>query len=836
MAGACAGVRVLELSVGHAGALAGMVFADYDADVIRVETAPAGPDWDESTYLLLNRGKRSVALDLATPAGRAEALRIAASVDVVIEMLDPGQAEAAGLSYEAVSKLNPGVIYCGISGFGRVGPLAKLRRTTALAMAKAGQLRDQRGWEFGERPIFRAGRDGTFFAAMLTIQGVLAALRARDLTGQGQHIETNLLQAIVCRQNPTVRWLLRDGEALPSEAAGAGGTEVQSEKHVLPHHMDPRVTNLTGARMQCKDGKWVVHSHTEPHFFPAWIKAIGFDWIWQDERYKGAPLKFPTPEDKAELLRLVQARFKEKTAAEWMEAYVANGDVCGNVVQTTQEALSHPQVVQSGLVVEVEDPKVGKIVELGPLAKISGAPGHVRGSAHRPGEDTQAVAREALEPAPAPKPGAVRLARPLEGVTIVEAAYYYATPFATALLAELGARVIKIEPMKADPYRALGRAGSGDPVQNLGQNNMVRAMSGKESIALNLKDPRGQEILHKLVKKADVFIHNFRMTVPATLGMDEKTLRAINPKLVYQYGASYGSTGPFNRLPAIDPVITAFTGTTAYQAGEGNDPLTETGADPVAAAGCAAAMMLGIFAQHRTGQGQYVESAMIVSNLLHNYEDALAYEGKPRRTPLDKRQFGRGATYRLYETAPVADPSALPPYANPNPRWVFLAAESDADFAAFCKVANCENLLSDPRFATKAARRENDAALTALLESAFLGRTAKAWETGMVAAGVGCVTADEMSHFAFAYRDPQALALHYMSATEHPAFGKYFRYSPMLQFSATPAKGGAYCEFGEHTRALLAELGYGEAAMADLAEAGVVAWEAEKNQPVKVWG
>ena len=139
----------------------------------------------------------------------------------------------------------------------------------------------------------------------------------------------------------------------------------------------------------------------------------------------------------------------------------------------------------------------------------------------------------------------------------------------------------------------LGRGG-GDPVAALGHNNMVRAMQGKESIALNLKDERAQEIVRRLVADADLFVHSFRGNVPETLGIDEPTLRAVNPRLAYHYAASYGSTGPYARQPAIDPVIAAFAGQTAYQTGEGNPPLRESGADPVAAAGHAAAMMLGL--------------------------------------------------------------------------------------------------------------------------------------------------------------------------------------------------------------------------------------------------
>ena len=193
------------------------------------------------------------------------------------------------------------------------------------------------------------------------------------------------------------------------------------------------------------------------------------------------------------------------------------------------------------------------------VAKIPTAPAHVRGPAPLPGQHSGKLGATRPRPSVAASPSRTGLAcGPLAGITIVEAAYYYATPFATALLADLGARVIKIEPVKGDPYRALaGGAVGSDPVLNLGHNNMVRAMQGKDSIALNLKDPRGRHIVRQLVGKADVFVHSFRPGVPESLGIDEDTLRAIKPDIVYQYGASYGSTGPYSRQPAIDPVIAA---------------------------------------------------------------------------------------------------------------------------------------------------------------------------------------------------------------------------------------------------------------------------------------
>ena len=838
MQGACEGLRILDLTHGMAGPLATMILADFGAEVVRVESPERVSDWDEAAYLLLQRGKKSVPLDLHTDQGRSDAADLAAGMDVVIESLGAGVADRAGIGYGTLSATNPRLVYCSISSFGRSGPLAGIKADDGLVMAKAGILRDQPGWFGGDRPVYRAPRDGSYFAAMLAVQGILAAVRARDLTGKGQLVETSMLQALCCRQNPKVRWLLREGESLPVESGSHAAAK--EDEHSLAHHRDPREINLIGMRVQCKDGRWMVHSHTEPHFFPAWIKVLGFDWIWEDERFKGAPHQFPDEDAKVELVRLVTARMQEKSSTEWMQAYLANGNVCGDVIQTTQEALRHPQMVETGNVLTVDDPRVGEILQVGPLAKIPGAPATVRGPAPLPGLDNlESVLSERGESAASFPDPVRRLSGPLEGVTIIECAYYYATPFATALLADLGARVIKIEPLKGDPYRLLGgdpynlSGGGTDPVLNLGHNNMVRAMQGKESIALNLKDERGQKILHGLVASADVFVHSFRPGVPESLGIDYDTLRKINPTLVYQYGASYGSTGPYSRQPAIDPIIAAFAGTTVHQAGEGNPPLTETGADPVAAAGHAAAMVLGLFARHRTGKGQHVESSMIVSNIYLNCDDALSYEGKLPRTSVDNQQFGTAPARRLYETAGPSAHDVSESYENPDSRWVFLSAEGDEEFFTFCKVADRLDLTEDERFSTARARDQNRVALSEILQDVFKSRSAREWEAVLLSAGVACVTADAMSHFAFLYRDPQAVSNGLMVETEHPTFGgRYWRHAPMLRFSETPAAVRPHCELGEHTRALLEELGYDQSEAAELRQADVVAWPTPNNETV----
>jgi len=764
-----------------------MVLADFGADVVRVERAGAAR---RPVDLLLHRGKRSAALE------PADVERLVPRYDVVVE--------DHGLDLGRLRALNPSLVTCSISGFGTTGPFAGVPARDSLVMAKAGILRDQPGWEQdGKRPIYRSCPDGTYFAGMLALQGVVAALRARDLTGRGQHVDTDMLLAITCRQNPQVRWLLREGEELPLDKASS--TEVVPDLiNPLAHHRDPREVTLTGMMVECADGRWIMHSLSEPHFFPAWIDAVGFGWIWDDERFNGAPWRFPDDDAKVELVTRLQARMKEKTSAEWIDLYLANGNVCADVVQTTQQALHHPQLEATGNLVELDDPRVGPVRQIGPLAKITTAPARVRGPAPEPGQHTDEVRGEALESGYVAVAEGRALRGPLDGITVVEAGYYYATPFATALLAELGARVIKVEPIAGDPYRLLGRGG-GDPVAALGHNNMVRAMQGKESIALNLKDPRGREAVHRLVAGADLFVHSFRGKVPEALGIDEATLRAINPSIVYQYAASYGSTGTHARQPAIDPVIAAFAGQTAYQTGEGNPPLRESGADPVAAAGHAAAMVLGLLARHRTGDGQSVESSMIVSNVYLNYEDALAYDGKPPRPPVDPRQLGTGATHRLYECAPCTESAAVIPHGNPDPRWIMLVADGDEAKARLAAAIGTDDL-SAPS-----------------LETVFRSRPAHDWEALLLSAGVGCVVADAASHFAFLYEDAQAVATSMMIEVAHPSLGgAYWRYAPVLRFSETRSVPTTFCDLGEHSRALLEEHGYDDDAIAVLGADGVV--------------
>src|ERR1700737_2997816 len=170
------GIRILDFTQGMAGSLATMIFADYGAEVIRIEPSAGDPWWSHPAYLLWQRGKQSIDLDLATDDGLRNARALIGSADVLVESYRPGEMSAMGLGYDATTEINPALVYVSISAFGQEGPYNHLRPYDAIVNAKSGRMRDQVGWQH-LRPTFRAVNDTSYHTAMFTVQATVAALR-----------------------------------------------------------------------------------------------------------------------------------------------------------------------------------------------------------------------------------------------------------------------------------------------------------------------------------------------------------------------------------------------------------------------------------------------------------------------------------------------------------------------------------------------------------------------------------------------------------------------------------------------------------------------------------
>ncbi len=795
MSGPCDGLRVVDLTQSHPGALATMVLADAGAEVFKIEPPGGDPTRRHAAWPMWHRGKKSVVLDLKSEAGRSDAWSLASRSDMVFESFRPGVAERLGVGYQELAAENPGLVYCSISGFGERGPYAGLKGYRGVVDAVGGRMDAFHHLTEPHRPRYPALAVSSFASAMNAVQGAMAALVVRERCGRGQKVDVSLLQSLGCYDlMGSLAWqMVERGETQPPGRYGGS----------VPAYMTARA----------KDGRWLQFGNLTRELLRNFLRQLGLEQLLEEERFENVPV-FRSPEDREVMHRMCLERVLERTRDEWMEIFLAN-DVAAEPFMTTEEGLSHPQALHQGDVIELLDPRVGRTRQVGPIGQLAGTPVGPRGPAPDVDQNTDEFASVIEGPRGRPGGGSGPApAHPLSGVTVLEFAGYIAAPFATALLADMGARVIKVEPVAGDGYRAMGYP------------KVAKTLQGKESIALDLKEPRAQEVIQKLAKHADVFLHHYRPGVPRRLGIDYETISSINPRIVYVYAGAYGSTGPYSSRAGFHPIAGAITGGPMLQAGSLLPPpeqamtpdeiyevssmlgrANESNPDPSAALACGTATMLALYSREKTGKGQYVETTMLCGNLYANGDDCLSYEGKPKRAAMDRDMNGLQATYRLYECAEG---------------WVFLACPGPKEWEVFARAAGLDGLLSDERFSTSESRAANDGEMAALLEREFRRRPAREWQDLLTPLDVACVEVFDGENGKFAATTPWVRDAGMMEEVVFPRLGSYYRHSPFFNFSLTPGTVGPIVELGEQTRDVMRDLGWDESEIEELAQSGVV--------------
>ncbi|MSP98655.1 MAG: hypothetical protein EXR29_15850, partial [Betaproteobacteria bacterium] len=609
----------------------------------------------------------------------------------------------------------------------------------------------------------------SYGAAGLALQGVAAALYARSRTGSGRQVETSLLDGISAG---TMRLAFaRDGDKVVTGKSDASA-------------LIRRGIDLCFLTPECKDGRYIQMCARTDHHFRNWFLAMGLSHLLVEERFAKAPMGFKSEKDVVELEELARERMRTKTAEEWIELFTGEIDVGGDPFLRPEEFLRHPQMLLNDRVVEVEDRTYGKVVQLGPLVLMSETPAEIGKSTPGLGEhqrQLQALLDRRSAPAvfcPAspkqssPDPAAPRKP-PLDGVTILELAYFLAGPLGATLLAEMGARVIKVEPIDGDPFRRLGL-------------EFAHLVHGKESLPVDLKRKEGQEILRRIVGTSDALLHSFRPGAPERLGVDYASVSRINPRLVYLYAASYGSKGPQKHRPAFHSTPHALNGGGILQGGRGNPPIDDSYPDPCSGIGAGMALALGLLARERTGRGQYLETTMLTSSGYVHSERLTRWQGMPALPMLDGQQTGLHALSRLYPTMDG---------------WLILSVVKDREWAALAGALGKEIWLVDARYMDRDLRWVNDEQLARELGEMFASKASQAWEDVLVARGVPAVAVTN-SFEEFMVESQLA------TSEEHPTFGTYWRLKPRTRFSSMPNRVGLPCAIGEHTYRLLDEFGY----------------------------
>jgi crotonobetainyl-CoA:carnitine CoA-transferase CaiB-like acyl-CoA transferase len=389
----------------------------------------------------------------------------------------------------------------------------------------------------------------------------------------------------------------------------------------------------------------------------------------------------------------------------------------------------------------------------------------------------------------------------LEGVRLIDFGQYLAGPFGPMVVGDLGADVIKVEPVAGDGMRMAGGPFFG-------------CQRGKRSIAIDLKKPRGVELAMLLVERADIVHHNMTAGVAKRLGIGYEDCKRVKPEIVYCNTWAYGLEGPLAHFGGLDPLYQASAGL-EYEQGpvrEGNAPnylrfgMTDTANAMLSVVGCLAAL----YHQRVSGEGQELWTSLLDGGSMFA-SDAMLVDGEAVPRPrLDKGQNGTDALYRLYET---------------QEGWIQIAAIEDAHWEALCGMLGVADLATDPRFATRAARRENRKQLESLLEPRFATRTSLVWTRLLDAVGVPNELAFDSKGGERVLFDGDNERLGLVAEYDHSLFGRMRQFGTLIDFSETPGLiHGPPPLVGEHTVEILEWLGIGEADRDDLKSSGVVYW------------
>ena len=393
------------------------------------------------------------------------------------------------------------------------------------------------------------------------------------------------------------------------------------------------------------------------------------------------------------------------------------------------------------------------------------------------------------------------MAGPLDGIRIVDFTTMIAGPYATMILADQGADVIKIEaPIRSDHVR---RAGDGQRHFSAAFLNNNR---NKRSLSVDVKAEAGRELMLKLTQDADVFVQNFRPGVMARLGIDEPQLRTVNPGLIYVSMSGWGESGPYAHKPVYDPIIQALSGLASVQAGsdQARPRLIRTILpDKLTGITAAQAVTAALVARGRTGQGQHVRLSMldaVVAFMWSSDMGGQTFVGK-------EVSSARAATFidLIYET---------------KSDYISVSVMSDEHWRGLCEAVGHPEWLEDDRFKTAAGRDRYANERLELTQEALLEKNADEWLEILDSAGVPCAPVlkrHEMIHH------PQVEASGIVVETEHPHVGRLRQARNAARFDATPTEirlGAPH--HGEHTRAIMSELGFSNAEIDGLIADGVI--------------
>jgi crotonobetainyl-CoA:carnitine CoA-transferase CaiB-like acyl-CoA transferase len=617
------GMRVLDLSSGTAGAIAGMLLGDLGACVLRAN--PAGGRHEEAAgEVVWDRNKTCTEVDWSNPSHLVRLGAFLLDSDVCVTSDDVTR-RALGLDDATMQERHPRLVHLSLPSWPplSMGPHGGADLDALLA-AVTGLAARQSSFDGG--PVDFVYPHIQYVQGLWGAAAALAALTEREHSGVGQRVEADGVHGALL--TGTAIMAIDPSEPPKDTNVGASGPSPIYSKY------------------RCADGRWLFFAALMPKFQDAGFAVLGVSDILSDERIAetsatgSATTRMRTrlyaAENRDWLRQRIADAFAKRSRDEWLEL-LREGDCPAAPIGDRDDWLDHPQMTALRQRKSVDDPLVGAVVMPGSPVELLHAP------------LLEPRARQFVPLSEIPSPGQPTTqgvlqsgtargvnAGPLAGVRVIDLGTVLAGPLAGMLLASLGAEVIKVEPPSGDAFRMTG----------------WHYNRGHRSVAVDLADPVGKECFRALAATSDVVLDNYRPGVLERLGIEYESLRAVRPDVVSVSISAFGNAGPLSNRPGFDPLLQAMSGMMKAQGGEDEPVFYTVAVNDIAAATAAAfGACAALLRRARTGSGDRVRTSLAAASAFMQCGELARFDGRPPARSGGRDFKGAAPQTRFYKAA-----------------------------------------------------------------------------------------------------------------------------------------------------------------------------------------